>query len=81
MTARAATTMWPMSVILPFLMRFLPIGAVVLLTVAAHRFVPPSVGILPRIFIITGIVVVALWLVSRGLKYRSARQASATPRR
>lgn len=69
-----------MSVILPFLQRFLPIAAVVLITILAHRFVPPSVGVLPRIFIITGIVVVALWIVSRGLKYWSARQA-ATSRR
>jgi hypothetical protein len=67
--------------LLPFVQRFVPIGAVVLITVLAHRLVPPSVGILPRIFIITGIVVVALWLVSRGLKYWTARQAPAPPRR
>ncbi len=73
--------MWPVSAILPILQRFLPIGAVVLITILAHRLVPPSVGILPRIFIITGIVVVALWIVSRGLKYWSARQAAAPPRR
>ena len=73
--------MWPVSTLLPILQRFLPIGAVVLITVLAHRLVPPSVGILPRIFIITGIVVVALWIVSRGLKYWHARQAAAPPRR
>jgi hypothetical protein len=39
------------------------------------------VGILPRIFIITGIVVVALWIVSRGIKYWQARQAPAGPPR
>ena len=73
--------MWPVNSLVPILQRFLPIGAVVLITVLAHRLVPPSVGILPRIFIITGIVVVALWIVSRGLKYWSARQASTPPRR
>jgi hypothetical protein len=61
--------------------RFLPIVAVVLITVLAHRMVPSTVGILPRIFIITGIVVVALWIVSRGIKYWQARQATAGPRR
>ena len=61
--------------------RFLPIVAVVLITVLAHRMVPSTVGILPRIFIITGIVVVALFLVSRGIKYWQARQAPAGPRR
>ena len=60
--------------------RFLPIVAVVLITVLAHRMVPSTVGILPRIFIITGIVVVALFIVSRGIKYWQARQA-ADPRR
>ncbi|MDX6377042.1 MAG: hypothetical protein QOE98_1345 [Gaiellaceae bacterium] len=70
-----------MNSLLPFVQRFVPIAAVVLITVLAHRLVPPSVGILPRIFIITGIVVVALWLVSRGLKYWTARQAPAPPRR
>jgi hypothetical protein len=61
--------------------RFLPIVAVVLITVLAHRMVPSTVGILPRIFIITGIVVVALWIVSRGIKYWQARQAPAGPPR
>jgi hypothetical protein len=61
--------------------RFLPIVAVVLITVVAHRMVPSTVGILPRIFIITGIVVVALWIVSRGIKYWQARQAPAGPPR
>lgn len=69
-----------MNTLLPILQRFLPIVAVVLISVLAHRLVPPSVGILPRIFIITGIVVVALWIVSRGLKYWHARQATAPPR-
>ena len=61
--------------------RFLPIVAVVLITVLAHRMVPSTVGILPRIFIITGIVVVALFLVSRGIKDWQSRQAATDPRR
>ena len=61
--------------------RFLPIVAVVLITVLAHRMVPSTVGILPRIFIITGIVVVALFLVSRGIKYWQSRQAATDARR
>jgi hypothetical protein len=61
--------------------RFLPIVAVVLITVLALRMVPSTVGILPRIFIITGIVVVALWIVSRAIKYWQARQATAGPPR
>jgi len=61
--------------------RFLPIVAVVLITVVAHRMVPSTVGILPRIFIITGIVVVALFLVSRGIKYWQSRQAATDARR
>ena len=73
--------MWSVSSLLPILQRFVPLAAVVLITVLAHRLVPPGVGILPRIFIITGIVVVALWIVSRGLKFWMARQASAPPRR
>jgi hypothetical protein len=43
--------------------------------------VPSTVGILPRIFIITGIVIVALWIVSRAIKYWQARQAPAGPPR
>jgi hypothetical protein len=54
--------------------RFLPLGAVVIITLLGHRFVPPGVGILPRIFIITGIVIVGLWIVSKGLKTWQARQ-------
>jgi hypothetical protein len=61
--------------------RILPIVAVVLITVVAHRMVPSTVGILPRIFIITAIVVVALWIVSRAIKYWQARQATAGPPR
>lgn len=61
--------------------RILPIVAVVLITVLAHRMVPSTVGILPRIFIITGIVIVALWIVSRAIKYWQARQATAGPPR
>jgi len=61
--------------------RFLPIVAVVLITVLAHRMVPSTVGILPRIFIITGIVVVVLFFVSRGIKYWQSRQAATDPRR
>lgn len=61
--------------------RVLPIVAVVLITVLAHRMVPSTVGILPRIFIITGIVIVALWIVSRAIKYWQARQATAGPPR
>ena len=62
--------------------RFLPIVAVVLITVLAHRMVPSSVGILPRIFIITGIVVVrASWIVSRGTQVLAgARRRPPAPR-
>ncbi len=73
--------MWPVGTLVPILQRFLPIVAVVGITVLAHRLVPPSVGVLPRIFIITGIVVVALWIVSRGIKSWNARHAPAPPRR
>jgi hypothetical protein len=72
--------MWSVNSLLLIAQRFLPIAAVVLITIVAHRLVPSSVGILPRIFIITGIVVVALWMVSRGIKFWAARQAAA-PRR
>jgi hypothetical protein len=64
-----------------FAARVLPIVAVVLITVVAHRMVPSTVGVLPRIFIITGIVIVALWIVSRAIRYWQARQATAGPRR
>ena len=37
----------PVNTLLPILQRFLPIVAVVLISVLAHRLVPPSVGILP----------------------------------
>lgn len=69
-----------MSTVSSFAQRFLPIVAVVLITVVAHRLVPSSMGILPRIFVITGIVVVALWITSRGIKYWNARSAPAGPK-
>ena len=54
--------------------RILLVVMVVGVVLAGRRMIPPSVGFLPRVFLLTGLVVVALWLVSYTIKYFQARQ-------
>jgi hypothetical protein len=59
-----------------FIQRFSLVGVVVVVVLLAHRFVPPSMGIFGRIFVITGITAAVLWGTSAVIKFVNARQAS-----
>jgi hypothetical protein len=43
----------------------LTVGVVLL----GHRLIPPSMGIIPRIFAISALLVVVLWLVSYTIRF------------
>jgi len=59
-----------------FLQRFALVGVVVVVVLLAHRFVPPSMGIVGRIFFITALTAGVLWGTSALIRFVNARQGS-----
>jgi hypothetical protein len=41
----------------------------VVVVLIGHRLIPPSMGIIPRIFAISALLVVVLWLVSYTIRF------------
>jgi uncharacterized membrane protein YjgN (DUF898 family) len=56
--------------------RTLLVAALVAIVVLGGRIVPQSMGLLPRIVLLTCLVVVALWLISRTIRWRQAREVT-----
>jgi hypothetical protein len=52
------------------------VAALVTVVVLGGRIVPQSMGLLPRIVVLTCLVVVALWGVSRTIRWRQARDVT-----
>jgi hypothetical protein len=56
--------------------RTLLVAALVTIVVLGGRLVPQSMGLLPRIVVLTCLVVVALWAVSRTIRWHQARDVT-----
>ena len=56
--------------------RTLLVAALVAIVVLGGRLVPQSMGLLPRIVVLTCLVVVALWAVSRTIRWHQARDVT-----
>jgi hypothetical protein len=52
------------------------VAALVTIVVLGGRLVPQSMGLLPRIVVLTCLVVVALWAVSRTIRWHQARDVT-----
>ena len=59
-----------------FIQRFALVAVFVVVVLVAHRFVPQSMGIFGRIFLITGLTAGVLWGTSWVIRFVNGRQAS-----